>query len=126
VFLPWDAAGLYYQHSSEGHAGLLSDVIDSLVPAGRQVRTNAHPLVEITVTRQRERTIVHLVNLSGHSQTAYFEPVPMDGIRVEVAGRWNRAKALRAGVPVEVRDNAGYTSLVVPRLTDYEAVILER
>jgi hypothetical protein len=48
----------------------------------RQLRTSAHPLVEMTLMRQANRTLLHLVNLSGHSDTAYFDPLPMSGIRV--------------------------------------------
>ncbi len=57
--------------------GLMADVIDQLLSSGRQLRTTAHPLVEITLMKQpaRNRTLVHFVNLSGHSDTAYFAPI---------------------------------------------------
>ena len=40
--------------------------------------SNAHPLVEITVMEhaRHDRTLVHLADLSGHSDTAYFRPAP--------------------------------------------------
>ena len=44
-----DIGSLYYRHSSEAHRGLIADLIDRLLPAGRQLTTNAHPLVEMTV-----------------------------------------------------------------------------
>ena len=67
-YIPWDVGGLYYRHSAQAHAGLMADMIDHLLPGGRQLRTDAHPLVEITVMGQpaRKRTLLHLVNLSGH------------------------------------------------------------
>ena len=94
TWIPWDLGGLYYRHSLPAHAGLLRDVVNRLLPK-RQLRTNAHPLVEMTLMRQANRTLLHLVNLSGHSDTAYFDPLPMSGIRVQVAGRlrqraWSR------------------------------------
>ncbi len=49
AYLPWDIGGLYYRHSSEAHANLLADLVDHLLPKGRQLRTNAHPLVEVTL-----------------------------------------------------------------------------
>ena len=84
--MPWDVGGLYYRHSSEAHAGLMADLIDRLLPDGRQIRTNAHPLVEMTVMDQpaRNRTLVHLVNGTGHQDTAYFPPVEMRDIRIEL------------------------------------------
>ena len=80
----------------------------------RQLRTNAHPLVETTLMRQGGRTLLHLVNLSGHSQTGYFAPVPMNSIRVEVAGTFKSAKTVRAPGSVAVRASQGYTELTHP------------
>ncbi len=37
--------------------------------------------------RQGERALVHFVNLSGHSLTAFFTPAPMADIRVAPGGR---------------------------------------
>jgi len=123
--IPWDIGGLYYLHSSESHAGLVADLIDRLLPKGRQIRTNAHPLVEMTLMRQRERTLLHLVNLSGHSVTAYHAPIPMSGIRVDVAGDYKSARTLRSPRSLEASRSGGYTSVTVPSLGDYEVVVLE-
>ncbi|MCW5977591.1 MAG: hypothetical protein KIT09_05920 [Bryobacteraceae bacterium] len=127
AYLPWDAAGLYYRYSSHAHSALLSDLIDHLLPSGRQLTTNAHPLVEITVMRQpkRNRTLVHFVNLSGHSQTAYFDPVPMRGIEVELAADFRRARLARDGraLPVKREGRAGTFTLL--ELGGYEVVELE-
>jgi hypothetical protein len=127
AYLPWDAAVLYYLHSSQAHAGLLRDLIDNLLPRGRQLKTNAHPLVEITLMKQpsKNRTLVHLVNLSGHSQTAYFPPVPMSDISVSVEGEYRRARALRSGVTLATERDGRYSVFRLPRLGDYEAVVLE-
>ena len=40
---------------------------------------------------QKERTLVHLINLSGHSQTGYFSPIAMKDITVSLAGGFKRA-----------------------------------
>jgi hypothetical protein len=53
--MPWNLGTLYYLHSPEAHAGLMRDVIDRLLPAGRQLKSNAHPLVEITFMKQWDR-----------------------------------------------------------------------
>ena len=55
AYIPWDVGGLYYRHSSPAHAALMTDVIDQLLPAGRQLRTSAHPLVEMTLMTQPAR-----------------------------------------------------------------------
>ena len=126
AYLPWDVGGLYYRLSSAGHSGLLADLIDLLLPEGRQVRTNAHPLMELTVMRQpaSHRTFVHLVNQSGHSDTAYFEPVPMRHIRVGIAGKFRSARSLRLGRNLDLVADGRYASFTLPALDEYDAVVL--
>jgi hypothetical protein len=127
AYLPWDVGGLYYRLSSTGHAGLIADLIDHLLPHGRQLRTNAHPLVEITVMRQprRNRTLVHFVNLSGHSGTAYFAPVGMRDIDVELAGDFRRARSVRLGRELPTTRQGVYGRFRLPQLEQYDAVVLE-
>jgi Hypothetical glycosyl hydrolase 6 len=128
AYLPWDVGGLYYRHSSQAHAALMADVIDQLLPRGRQLKSNAHPLVEITVMRQpqHKRTLVHFVNLSGHSDTAYFAPIEMRDIAVELDEPFTRAKAVKSGAVLPVVTKDGRSSFVLPRFVDYEVVVLEQ
>jgi len=124
AWIPWDLAGLYYRHSSEAHSGLLSDLIDAMLPVGRQLKTNAHPLVEITFMRQRDRRLVHLINLSGHSDTAYFRAVPMTNIRVSVKGKFSSAHAVKSDQTITVSKNGDYADFTLPTLDEYELVDL--
>jgi hypothetical protein len=124
TWIPWDLAGLYYRHSLPAHAALLHDVIDRMLPE-RQLRTNAHPLVEITMMRQGRRTLLHLVNLTGHSDTGYFAPVPLREIRVDLAGSYKRAFTVRSKATVAVSVAGRRTAFTIPQLTDYELVVLE-
>jgi hypothetical protein len=123
--VPWDIGSLYYLHSSPGHAGLLTDLIDRLLPDGRLLKTNAHPLVEITMMNQGARTLIHFVNLAGHSQTGYFPPIPMQGIRVDIAGTFRRARALKKPEELPLTFSKTRTQFTVPTLMDYEVVVLE-
>jgi hypothetical protein len=127
AYIPWDIGGLYYRHSSEGHAGLMTDVIDQLLPRGRQLKSDAHPLVEITVMHQprNKRTLVHFVNLSGHSGTAYFPPVEMRDIVVEVDAPFTRAHAVGANQTLTLTTKGTRSSFELPRLGAYEVVVLE-
>jgi hypothetical protein len=130
AYIPWDVGGLYYRHSSQAHAGLMTDLIDHLLPRGRQLKSSAHPLVEITVMRQpaRRRTLVHLVNLSGHSDTAYFDPLPMRDISIDLgpgtdtgAAGFTTARAVVAGQSLPVTGGR----FVLPSLGAYEVIVLD-
>jgi hypothetical protein len=126
-WIPWDVGGLYYRHSSQGHGGLMTDIIDHLLPEGRQLISSAHPLVEITLMRQpkRNRTLVHFVNVTGHSGTAYFAPVEMSQIKVQVALEFSSARALGLGEKLPVRADGSYREFTLPKLEAYEVVVLE-
>jgi Hypothetical glycosyl hydrolase 6 len=127
AYIPWDVGGLYYRHSSPGHAGLMADVIDSLLPSGRQIKTDAHPLVELTVMDQphRQRTLVHLVNGIGHQDTAYFPPVELRDVRIELARDIRRVRAVALGVDLPVTSSGAYRSMTLPSLKAYEVLIVE-
>jgi hypothetical protein len=124
TWIPWNLAAMYYHASLPAHAGLFRDAMDRLLPR-RQIRTDAHPLVEMTLMRQGGRTLLHLVNLSGHSQTGYFPPVAMKDIHIDVAGGFRNARTVRTPGAPGVRVAGGYTSFTVPQLIDYELVVLE-
>jgi hypothetical protein len=126
-YIPWNVGSLYYRHSSPAHAGLMSDVIDRLLPGGRQLRTTAHPLVEMTVMDQpqRQRTLVHLVNGIGHHGTAYFPPVELRDIRIEVKQDARRVRAVALGRDLPVTKTGEYRSFMLPSLKAYEVLIIE-
>ena len=127
AYIPWDVGGLYYRHSSETHRGLLGDVIDRLLPAGRQLRTNAHPLVEMTIIDQpaRGRTLIHLVNGTGHHDTAYFPPLEIRDIRIDLPRDVRRAHAVALDRDLPISSNGPLRSFTVPRLQAYEVIVVE-
>jgi hypothetical protein len=124
TYLPWDVGGLYYRHSSPPHAALVADAVDALLPHGRQLWTDAHPLVEMTLMAQpaRGRTLVHLVNGSGHHSTAYFAPIPMRDIRVELPGAIRRVRAVALGRDLPVTRGERGRVVVLPALDAYEVL----
>jgi hypothetical protein len=124
TWIPWDLGALYYRLSLPAHAGLFRDVIDGLMPE-RQIRTNAHPLVEVSLMKQGNRTLLHLINMSGQTGTGYTAPVPMTDIRVRVEGVFASAKTVRRPGAPGVTRKGGYSELTVPALRDYELVVLQ-
>ena len=124
AWIPWDLGSLYYRESLPAHAALFKDIVNRLNPQ-RQLETNAHPLVEITWMKQNGRQLLHLINLSGHSQTGYFPPIPMHDIRIKLAGEFTSAQTVRSPRRLEISHEAGYSELTVPELVDYELLVLD-
>jgi putative glycosyl hydrolase-like family 6 (GHL6) protein len=127
AYIPWDIGSLYYRHSSEPHRGLIADLIDRLLPAGRQLTTNAHPLVEMTMMDQpdRRRTQIHLVNGTGHHDTAYFPPLEIRDIRIDLARDVRRARAVALNQDLPISVNGRFRSFTLPLLRGYEVIVLE-
>ena len=127
AYVPWDIGRLHYRHSSEAHAGLMADVIDALLPAGRQLRTSAHPLVEITLMEQpsRRRTLVHLVNGTGHQDTAYFPPLPVHDVRIELDREVRRVRAVSLGRDLPLTTTGRSRAFTLPVLNGYEVIVVE-
>lgn len=94
AWIPWDLGALYYRLSLTAHAGLFRDVVDHL-DLHRQLETNAHPLVEITWMRQGDHELLHFINMTGHSDTAYFSPLPVHDVKVRMSGNFSSAESQR-------------------------------
>jgi hypothetical protein len=126
TYIPWDIGDLYHRASAPHHSALVNDLIEDLLPGGRQIRTNAHPMVQITLQQQRKanRTLVHFVNLSGASQVAYHPAIPMAAIQVEVKGAFNSARMASGGRQLPLRKSGGYSSFTLPNLDTYDVVVL--
>jgi len=117
-------ASLYYRHGLESHRGILTTLIDQLIPRGRDLITDAHPSVAMSLMRQGNRQLLHLNNLSGHTDTAYFDPIPFVDIGIKIRGRFSRARAVRSGQPLLLTQQGDYTGVVVPNLEEYELIEL--
>ncbi len=126
AFIPWNIGDLYYRFSNDKHRMFVGDLIDYLLPKHeRQLKTNAHPSVEITVMKQEKpkRTIVHLINLIGHSGTTFFDAVEMKDISIELKGRFKKASTID-GQSIPVKITEGFTRFTVPSLNEYRAICL--
>jgi hypothetical protein len=75
--------------------------------------------------KQGDHHLVQLVNLSGHSQTGYFDAVPMTNIEVQVRGTFHSAKAAASGRDLPLSRQGEYSGFTVPALAEYEMIELK-
>jgi hypothetical protein len=127
AYLPWNAPALYYEHSNLALRRLLTDLADDLLPEGRQVETDAHPLVEMVLMEQpsRGRTLLHLLNQSGRLGAAASRALPVGAFQVTLAGPFQRAHSRRLGRDLPLAVEGGSVSFRMPRLEEYDVVVLE-
>ncbi len=124
AWLPWDIGGLYHRHSLESHRGILTNLVDQMLPGGRDVLSNAHPSVAMTLMRQHQRQLMHLVNISGHSDTAYFRPLPVHDIEIKVKDHFSEARAVKSGKALPVKKSGAYSVFKLPYMEEYELIEL--
>lgn len=126
TYIPWDIGDLYYRASHGFHSAMISDLIDDLLPNGRQIITNAHPMVQMTLQRQThaDRTLVHFVNLSGAAQVAYHPAIPMGPIHVQVQGQFGTARMASSGRVLPLQRTGDYNAFTLPHLDSYDVVVL--
>jgi hypothetical protein len=123
-WIPWDLGALYYRESLPAHAALFRDVVNHL-NSHPQLETTAHRLVEISWMKQDGRQLLHLINLSGHSGTGYFPPVPMHDIKIRMAGTFSEAESQRLPRHLAIKADGGYSEFTLPQLSDYELVVVK-
>jgi hypothetical protein len=73
----------------------------------------------------RRRTLVHLVNGTGHQATAYFSPIEMRDIRIELRRPVRRARAVSLGRELPVTSSGGLSVVTLPLLEAYEVIAVE-
>jgi len=74
--------------------------------------------------RQKDRHLVHLINLTGHSDTAYFNPVSIPNIQVRVKGNFRSGRAIRSGESIAIKNSGGFAEFTLPALDEYEMIDL--
>ncbi|MGE3911949.1 MAG: alpha-amylase family protein [Chloroflexota bacterium] len=128
VYFPWPVDGLFYHHSLPEHRALLVRAVVE-VAGGSQVQASAPPQVEVVLGVAGDgRCVVHLINHSGHQDRSYHEPLPVYEIGLaldlgDAALSGARALVSQADLPV-MRDAAGRVCLTLPRLADFEVIVL--
>ena len=127
AFVPWHIGDLYYKFSNDKHRMFVSDLIDNLLPDHtRQLTTNAHPSVEMTLMKQerKKRMVIHLINLVGHDATTFFDAVEMYNISVHVKGAFKKAIIMEGQKNIPAKISGGYTDFTVSSLKEFTTVIL--
>jgi hypothetical protein len=91
---------------------------------------NAPSSVELVVRTQNDgrRTLVHLVNFTGEMTRPIRHVVPISNVHITLAPGIHASKAftLWEHRPITItRDKAGNRQAVIPRLNEYEVLVLE-
>jgi hypothetical protein len=86
IHIPWWPGKLFYR---EGYVNTLNFIVDLMenVAGTKPIDTDLPPMVEITLCKGKQQRfdILHLVNMSGHFGTTFYEPININSAYVRFA-----------------------------------------
>ncbi len=129
AYFPWPIGGLFFDLSLPEYRSLLVHAVESVSKSGRQVVTNAPPQVEIVVGQQpeRNRTLVHLINYSGHEGRSFHDPLEIRDVEVTIRGvrAGAHARSAELGKSLSLETSEAELTFVLPRLGLFDLVVIE-
>ena len=130
AFLPADLDRRFGRDNLSDHGDLLANVVRWTARDKIPLRVDGVGLVDCHVYQQRDRLILHIVNLTsaGTWRAPIDEFIPIGSLRVRVqvpaGGRPKGAQLLVADEPVRINVRDGWATLTVKSIIDHEVVIL--
>lgn len=126
AYIPWNATAQYSAQASTSINLLLNELIDHLIDNERQVITDAHPLLEISLMKNTDEDVqlLHLINNTGQLHGSQEQLLPMQNINFKVKGSykkvyWSDGKS----IPSKIEN--GYTNFSIDRLGAYGLVVMK-
>ena len=83
VYLPWNIGSIYYTEGYDIWFDLAKSVLVDVLGI-KQVAKNLSPMVEVTVGMSKGKTLISLVNGTGHFGTSFFDPVSIYDVEIEL------------------------------------------
>ena len=105
---------------------LILAIVDNLLEGAETVSADVPEQVEITVNKNGQRTIVHLVNMSGARPNGFGKPLPIrDGVlRVRGLGSAVGAQALVSNTPCAVSEVGDGIVVALPEIGRFEVIVI--
>lgn len=129
VYVPWKPGADHYHFGFPHMGSFMADLLEHVLGIGR-VTGNLPEMVEVEHTTRRDGSVdyVHLINYTGHCLKAYYAPVPLYSLVVELPWAKEPPKAaysMTGEKPVPFVLEDGRLRLSVERLDLFEAIRLE-
>ena len=124
VYIPWKPGTFFYREGVENTAWFMRDVLEKLCGV-HSIAPGLTPMVETTLYRGEGKTVVQLVNISGHYGNSYYQPLPVKEIQIELTGvQASGVHTLLGGHAQAAGNDEGKTMITLDVLNDYEAIFI--
>ena len=118
IHIPWNVGTVYYTEGYTNTLHFMQDIlfgicgIDNIAPF-------LHPSVELVRTGKDGKHSLALINASGYFGNSFFDPIPMRGIEIAIAGV-KSARCLNGGTVTVTADK-----IILDQLNHFEMIIWE-
>jgi hypothetical protein len=124
--IPWTIGRGYHDLALTVERDLILSIVRDLLGDDEPVSADVPEQVEVTVHRNGERTIIHLVNMSGARPTGFGKPLPVRNgtLRVRGVSPSTAARALVRDTPCAVTAAPDGISVALPELSLFEVIVI--
>ncbi len=124
--IPWTIGRGYRDLGLTVERDLILRLVHDLLDADERIAADLPEQVELTLHQTGERTVVHLVNLSGAHRSGFAPPLPVrDGIlRFLGLSPAARAHALVSDTACAITTNGDEISVAVPQFGLFEVIVI--
>ncbi|MFO7637320.1 MAG: beta-galactosidase trimerization domain-containing protein [Clostridia bacterium] len=126
VFISGTMGEYYNEWASPDHRQWFEKTVNRLCDV--LVHTDAPPAVEFTLRRQKNRLLLHVVNMVGGPSRPMETTVPVHDIHVEISGLKGvrEVKGIVTDSTYACRETPVGTSITIPMLMEYEIIVIEQ
>jgi len=130
IYLYGPFFGAYHRHGNTVYRKVVENCLDLLLP-DRLVETDAPSTAEVTVTRQKNRCVVHIVNYHAQRRANHVEVIeeviPLRDVSVSLRLEEEPSRAYLApeNIPLDVSHADGVARVLVPRVNEHAMVVFE-
>lgn len=125
VYVPWLIGSFYFNEGYDNTLHAMQDILHELcgVP---ELAPDLHPSVEVTLAQKPGLLVVQLVNGSGVFANSYFDPIPMQNLRLRLPGVQAAETYTLNGGKAECRVEGEDLIITLDQLKEFEAIVSQQ
>jgi hypothetical protein len=126
VTIPWTIGRAYRDLGLTVERDLIQSIVRELLAGDEVISADLPDQVELTVHKAGERTVVHLVNMSGAQRTGFGAPLQVrDGVlRIAEKNSMKTAHALVSNSACALTRDADGVCIALPPLGRFEVIVI--
>jgi hypothetical protein len=126
IYIPWMPGTFFFEEGYPNTLLFIQDVLEHLC-CTNTLAPGLTPMVETTIAHGKKRTVVQLVNISGHYGNSYYRPLPVNNVILDIPvdDEVLSVRTLHGGQKLDWQEVEPGIKITLPQLNAHEAIIIE-